>query len=353
MYSAPSRALRRVLHVIGLALFRLGLARRIIALRKRSLRVLLYHAVEDQETPFTAGLSVSVSKAMFDANLSYFKDYYNVVDVSDIYSSALPDNALAITIDDGYRSVYENALPLLSKHQLPACVYLNTCAVEGRLIWVNELSWALVTHPKEALAICHQFPGLSDTDSRLEIIDRIKREFAPAEIRELRKRLQEAIAVVDNHKLYADEAELEEMKQSGIKLGFHTRDHYNLTNCDKGELANQLDSSSLKGLIDPSSFAYPFGEFNDQSIALMDASDYSNVMTVGCNNDRFSNKHVDRLEVFSDDPAVVFAKIELEEAVVAAIRRLKFKLRSIFDSKANSGVNTTQSVDRRAGAAHD
>jgi len=298
MYSRPSTALRRVLHVIGLALFRMGLAVQIIGLRKRSVRVLLYHAVEDQETPFVEGLSVSV-------------------------------NALAITFDDGYRSVYENALPLLRKHQLPACVYLNTCAVEGRLVWVNELNWALVTHPQEALAICHQFPALSDAECRLDIIDRIKREFTPAEVREFRKRLQEAISVVTDHKLYADKAELEEMKRSGITLGFHTRDHYNLANCDEVELANQLDSSSLKGLIDPSSFAYPFGEFNAQTIAELEASHYSSLMTVGCNNDRFSSKHVDRLEVFYGDPAAVFAKIELEEAVVASLRRLKFKLRSL------------------------
>jgi len=307
----------------------MGLAVQIIGLRKRSVRVLLYHAVEDQETPFVEGLSVSVTKAIFDAHLSYFNEYYNVVDAADIYSTELPENALAITFDDGYRSVYENALPLLRKHQLPACVYLNTCAVEGRLVWVNELNWALVTHPQEALAICHQFPALSDAECRLDIIDRIKREFTPAEVREFRKRLQEAISVVTDHKLYADKAELEEMKRSGITLGFHTRDHYNLANCDEVELANQLDSSSLKGLIDPSSFAYPFGEFNAQTIAELEASHYSSLMTVGCNNDRFSSKHVDRLEVFYGDPAAVFAKIELEEAVVASLRRLKFKLRSL------------------------
>ena len=323
-YSRPSSAIRGVLFVIGLLLYRLGLARFVIGLRKNHLRVLLYHAVEDVETPFTADLDVSVSTAMFDANLVYFKKYYNVVPATDVGVKPLPSNPMVITFDDGYRSVYEHAFPLLKTRQLPACVYLNTCAVENRLIWVNELNWALVDHYDQAVKLCHEFSELCDLTCRVTIIDRIKREFDPADIRKLIERVRETVGPNENHQLYANRAELLEMKQNGISLGFHSRDHLNLANCDHDELIKQLDSSSLQDLVSPHSFAYPFGEFNDSCIEQLRKQDYSSVMTVGNNNDRFWNKHIDRVEIFSADPADVFAKLEVEEAGMAAIRRIKF-----------------------------
>ena len=109
----------------GIVLYRLGLAKRIIALRKNTPRVLLYHAVEDHVSPYTDRLGVSVSPAMFEANLRYIKENYNVISVDDL-NKPLPENPLVITFDDGYRSVYEHAFPLLRKYRMPAVVYLIT-----------------------------------------------------------------------------------------------------------------------------------------------------------------------------------------------------------------------------------
>ena len=328
MYNHPSNSIRKILRLFGAGIYRLGLAPKVIALRKKKTRVLLYHAVEEHSSPYTDALGVSVSPAMFEANLKYINDHYNVVPVDDLGKSPAPDNALAITFDDGYRSVYEHAYPLLRKYRMPACVYLITCAVENRLVWVNELNWALLKHPKESLAICHQFPDLLGLESRPDIIDRVKTDFSPANIRELCKRLQKALEIEADHQLYASPDELQEMRKSGITLGFHTRDHYNLANCDKHELSRQLDDSGLEDLLDPGSFAYPFGSFDCASVEELRDGAYQSIMTVGNNNDRFSSYHVDRVEVFSADPAVVFARLEVEEPIIAAVRKVKLNLKS-------------------------
>ncbi len=311
----------------GVLLYRLGLAKKIIALRKNSVRVLLYHAVEDHVSPYTNRLGVSVSPAMFEANLRYIRDNYNVISVEDLHKP-LPENPLLITFDDGYKSVYEHAFPLLLKYRMPATVYLITCAVENKLVWVNELNWALLSYPEEAFHVCQQFPDLLGLESPAEIVDRVKSNFIPANIRELCSRLRQRIPFEANHELYASRSDLSKMDRAGITLGFHTRDHYNLINCDKNELQRQMDPTGIEDVIDPRTFAYPFGSFDRAAIEELRHKNYRSVMTVGNNNDRFSSYHVDRIEVFSADPAVMFARTEIEEPIIGAIRKLTLNIKS-------------------------
>ena len=58
---------------------------------------------------------------------------------------------MAITFDDGFRSVHDNAWPLLRQHAIPATCYLTTNAIgNDALIWLNELNWFLHHHPELA-----------------------------------------------------------------------------------------------------------------------------------------------------------------------------------------------------------
>lgn len=328
MYQRPSNLIRRILRYSGMLLYRLGFAKKIIALRKNTPRVLLYHAVEDHVSDYTDRLGVSVSSAMFEANLRYIRDHYNVVAPDDLLGNRLPENPLLITFDDGYKSVYDNAFPLLRKYRMPATVYLITCAVNNRLVWVNELNWALLNYPQESLAVCHQFPDLLGMDSPPQIIHEVKNRFVPANIKELCRRIRQVVPIDTEHGLYASRDALQEMRNASITLGFHTRDHFNLANCDIAELQRQLDPEGLEDLINPSTFAYPFGTFDSTAIDALRNCSYQTVMTVGNNNKRYYSCHQDRIEVFSSDPAIVFAQLEIEEPLISIFRKLSLTLRT-------------------------
>ena len=58
-------------------------------------------------------------------------------------------------------------------------------------------------------------------------------------------------------------------------------------------------------------------------------------MTVGNNNRRYSALHLDRTEVFSADPAVLFAELEVVEPIIGSLR----KLASLFAAKETSTVD--------------
>jgi len=91
----------------------------------RSLRVLMYHKVNDiPDNPTT------VPVAHFDEQLSQLRELgYQVVDldaVLDHYTLGrpMPEHAVLITFDDGYRDTLENALPVLQKHGYKAVIFV-------------------------------------------------------------------------------------------------------------------------------------------------------------------------------------------------------------------------------------
>ena len=339
----PDNPARSLLRLLGIALYHAGLARFVIHMTKGRIRALLYHDIATHETPYTEGLGVTVSPDDFQRNLSYFKKHYNVVSVNDLIQKDIPEKSLVITFDDGYESVRENAQPLLNKLQLPACIYTITRATKNKLVWVNELNYALVMYPAESLQTAREFPTLDQhlTDVladvqlnpndpnhceslRHAVISHVQNNFSVTDINALLKRLRESTPPIEHKSLYIAADDIPAMQTTGIDFGFHTRDHYNLRNCTRTELQEQLDASDIQPLLNSHSFAYPFGYFDSPATQRICLLGYSPVMTVGNNNDRFSPRHLDRTEVFTGSAAEVFAQLEIVEPTIAWLRSWLF-----------------------------
>lgn len=321
----PNNPARQILRGLGIALFHTGLASFVINLHAKRVRALLYHAVESEPNDFTDGLNVSVTSEMFAANLDYFKRYYNVVEMKDIASGLLPNRPLVITFDDGYKSVYENAMPALVSRDMSACIYLITRAVKGKIVWVNLLNYALLKHKSSTLEKLKAFDKLANCTDNSDIISIVQHSFKPEEIEALCESLADVLPESAARKLYASESDIMDMQANGLEFGFHTRDHYNLRNCSARELDEQLDVSGCQQVMNSTTFAYPFGYFNKRAVASLESSAYDRVMTVGNNNDIYSYKHLDRTEVFSASHAELFAQIEIVEPTIAWLRRWVLK----------------------------
>ena len=94
-------------------------------------RILLYHRVGDPRYP-----STNVSLDAFRAQMEWLRDEgFTVVSTRDLEAhllggKRLPAKPVVIQFDDGYRSVYENALPVLRDMGYPFCVFLPTRALD-------------------------------------------------------------------------------------------------------------------------------------------------------------------------------------------------------------------------------
>jgi peptidoglycan/xylan/chitin deacetylase (PgdA/CDA1 family) len=102
----------------------------------KTINVLCYHRFQDR--PSGKDDSYWLSPERFESHLKYLKDNgYNVIPMRDYVSfiegktKELPDRCVIITIDDGYKSVYTKAYPLLKKYGFTATVYLYAVFFPG------------------------------------------------------------------------------------------------------------------------------------------------------------------------------------------------------------------------------
>src|SRR5919204_3898549 len=99
----------------------------------RSLRVLMYHKVNDLE-----GNPLTLPVSLFDEQMHQLRELgYTVVDldaVLDHYTQRkpLPPKAVLITFDDGYHDNRDNAAAVLRKHGYPAVLFVPIGYLDDR-----------------------------------------------------------------------------------------------------------------------------------------------------------------------------------------------------------------------------
>ncbi len=98
---------------------------------KKTINCFIYHRFGDDRYP-----STNVSLQDFESHLSYLKESgFEVLTMSDAIKYLRNEEPLkkmaVITIDDGFKSFYENGLPLLEKYNFPATLFINTETVGG------------------------------------------------------------------------------------------------------------------------------------------------------------------------------------------------------------------------------
>ncbi|MDN4502269.1 polysaccharide deacetylase family protein [Alteromonadaceae bacterium BrNp21-10] len=105
--------------------------------------ILCYHQFTDDDQDRS---KMVVSKREFEEQMAYLKENnYQVVSLREVSAflkgeQALPDNAVVITVDDGYRSYFEVAYPILKKYGFASTMFVYPDFIGAGL----ALSWKQV-----------------------------------------------------------------------------------------------------------------------------------------------------------------------------------------------------------------
>jgi peptidoglycan/xylan/chitin deacetylase (PgdA/CDA1 family) len=323
--------LRRALLLAGTLVYQLGLARLVIGLQRRTPKVLLYHAVEETESDFIRGLSSNTPPAHFALHLEFLSKHYQVIPLSRLESGAVPDRAVVITFDDGYRSVYRNAFPLLAARRFPAVVYLVTEAVDNhQLVWVNALNWLLHRHPEVSVPLAHALLAVpSALRTPREIVIHVQEHYDATALDHALAAMYRKLGLdpaehARNAELYVTWAEVAEMARGGMSFGSHTAHHPNLrcldSSAQRAELQSALQTVEARGGV--RSLAYPFGEYNEHSRETAIGLQHSSVMQVGGVNQPLDLYAVARVPASAATRAQFFAELEVVTPVMAWLKRV-------------------------------
>ena len=271
-------------------LFYLQLHSFIRYLNRKKVTILAYHGFSDKKIhggiENVEGLHLNINK--FRSQLGYLKKFYNIIPLDKliqhyINDTEIPLNSLVITIDDGYKSIYTHAYPILKQLKVPATIFLTTDFLDKKkALWPDRIEYALNMAELNSFQLKIDsdisFFDLSDRQAKKACYEKIcyKLKLLPQQLRDpiienLERSLKQKLCInCSVPEIYSplEWPEVLEMTKSGlISIGSHGCSHIILTRCNPENLRKELALS--KELIEKKMtmscrfFSYPSGSHGD------------------------------------------------------------------------------------------
>jgi len=252
----------------------LGLDLPLRYLRRRSAVVLMYHGFTDRPSDGIVNYQGNrLQQTAFRRQLAFLKQNTAIVSLRQVAASlsggpALPDYAVALTIDDGYESVHSLGFPVLREAKVHSTLFVATQFVDERVpLWPDRLEFAFAGAPGAAAARRERLKGLQRRAKNLLPAER-EELIAPVEA-ELGRRLILDASAPENYRPLTW-AQCREMAASGLMdIGSHTHSHTITTVLGENAFAAELTLSKRlveQNLAKPCDlFCYPNGDYDDFS----------------------------------------------------------------------------------------
>jgi peptidoglycan/xylan/chitin deacetylase (PgdA/CDA1 family) len=223
----------------------------------------------------------------FEAQLREITRHYELVSlrvaVDRLRSRTLLKNSVAITFDDGYRSVYSVAYPILKKYRAPATVFLLTDWIDrGAPYWWHRVRDMIEQSPARLVPADELHSALGDPGDFVwkgPFDLRARRQLARAaedrfrdladEERDPRIERLERLLFPDGNYTPGEETALtwdqaREMADNGVDFEAHTCSHIDIRRSNPEVVEHEIASSkrAIEEKLDRevSGFAYPYGK---------------------------------------------------------------------------------------------
>ena len=132
----------RFCRFIALGAVLLGVIAPSPAAAQQSFVAFMYHRFGENSFP-----STNTRLDQLDSHINTLQDNgYSVVSVAGamagLAAAGLPDRTVVLTVDDGYRSVFEHAWPRLKQAGFPVTVYVSTQAIDAG--YQSHMTWDMI-----------------------------------------------------------------------------------------------------------------------------------------------------------------------------------------------------------------
>jgi peptidoglycan/xylan/chitin deacetylase (PgdA/CDA1 family) len=242
----------------------------------------MYHGVTDEQTAIPDWCLVGVND--FRGQMEFLHNEYRVLPLGECVQRIssglpLPDRAVCVTFDDGFRNVLTHAAPILDQYQLPSTVFLVTSLMDSCLPpWPGLLLFALSNTSLPMVHFAGRDWALTKGRAGLDTCERLVGYFKilPGEEREAR--LDELCAALNggqpadfskSPRATVNWDEVAGAARSGLmRFESHTHTHASLSHCAPQEQRKELETSRdimRARLAVEDLFCYPFGDYSPET----------------------------------------------------------------------------------------
>ena len=234
------------------------------------LNILLFHRVLAVADPFRTG---DMTAAQFEAIIANLARNFSVLPLEEgierLRNNSLPQAALSISFDDGYRDNLEVATPILAAQGLGATFFIATGFLDGGWMWNDRIIEACKrTHCASTSLPSLGFESIDLGTERARVaaahalIDKVK--YLPFEQRDATvAQLESALEVRLDRGPMLDPDGLRRLRGQGMTIGAHTVGHPILTEIDDARARAEINDGRdhlVDILREPIRlFAYPNG----------------------------------------------------------------------------------------------
>jgi len=258
----------------------------------------MYHRIaEDSFDPW----GLAVSPANFAEQLRWLSGNRTVFPLREFAArhrdGSLPDRAVALTFDDGYACAAEVAAPLMNQFGIPATIFLPVELIErGDPFWWDELERLVLDFHGEALRLDDVQipigerqagdrtwkPGASPRTARQVTFQRLWSLLRPKPPAELDRSMAELRSQGSTgrqvHAVPMTRSQVRALG-AGFECGSHALTHPFLTSLESSQKSWEIEESMgrCEALVGhrPSAFAYPYGDFDDESERLVQKAGFT------------------------------------------------------------------------------
>jgi peptidoglycan/xylan/chitin deacetylase (PgdA/CDA1 family) len=262
-----------------------------------------YHRVVERfEWEATLSMPANlVSRGMLERHLDWIGRHHEFVSLDELgrrlaNGGRSPRPLAAVTFDDGYRDVYENAFPMLMREGIPGAIFLVTSLIGTSDLQMHDKLYALIrkaisvwTRPKETLrrrlaaadvpeACRIRVPDTTDPFTLTRLLLTSLSSHALWQVIGLLSEELGTETLVPAGFLPLSWEMVAEMHRAGITMGSHTSNHVLLTNESRPRVYEEVTDSRReleRHLGAPvMHFAYPDGRFNRTAIKAVRQAGY-------------------------------------------------------------------------------
>ena len=356
--------------------FRLASARAGRVLSGPNAWIVTFHDVCAAGGELTYGVDVRT----FEETLRYFKRHFEVVPLSRVLELAAAGRGLAgggrggdggngrpllaVTFDDGRKSLITHALPVLKKHGICATAFVISKTLDPAfLIWTDVVERLVagldrVTLPKYlgyAVSI-----DTGDFTRKRDAVITLKSflRYMPARRREMALRdlfLVNGLAPesLPLNGLYLSRDELRELVQSGIEIGSHSHSHevFSLLSVEEARAELMTSKRALEEAAGTPVryFAFPNGtsaDFRPQDVAMAMEAGFEAVLTtvrgaVSLTPGQFLLPRIEAPGGYEEQPLGLFSCLLALESMMAPVKRRR--LRAL--ARQRNSVNVLYVID--------
>ena len=212
--------------------------------------------------------------------VSWLKRYFDIVELDELFTQSDILGKVAITFDDAYQSVFEEALPILESLKVPSTIFINGASLDRRVFWRDKIRFLINSRLVDDFLKSNHYYLKSYSMTSQNFYKITKQSSVNSQILDnlLDNYLERRGVSLDNFCINSREY----IKKSPLVMyGNHTYNHYLLSslNREQQELEIGKNHQLLKTLDVKLSkvFSIPFGgdkDFNKTTVQLLKKYNY-------------------------------------------------------------------------------